>query len=124
MLIGNLGADPEVKTLESGKVVATFNIATNDSYKDADGNLVERVDWHRVVAWDRLAEIVGEHFKKGSRVYAEGSMHTRSWDDEDGNTRYTTEMKLREFRFLDSPNQKGESETDGDEVDPDESPFG
>jgi single-strand DNA-binding protein len=79
-----------------------MRLATNESYKDASGQLVEKTEWHSVVAWSRLAEICGEYLKKGSMVYFEGSLQTRSWDDKDGNTRYTTEVKAREMMMLDS----------------------
>ncbi len=101
MLIGNLGQDPEVRSTGSGTAVCNLRIATNESYKDQDGQLVEKTEWHSVVAWSRLAEICGEYLKKGSRVYFEGSLQTRSWEDRDGNTRYTTEIKAREMMMLD-----------------------
>ena len=100
ILIGNLGADPELRYTGSGTAVANFNLATNESYKDRDGNLVEKTEWHRVVAWDRLAEICGEYLKKGRSVYIEGSLQTRQWEDKDGNTKYTTEIKAREMQML------------------------
>ena len=81
--------------------MCNLRIATNESYKDQDGQLVEKTEWHSVVAWSRLAEICGEYLKKGSRVYFEGSLQTRSWEDRDGNTRYTTEIKAREMMMLD-----------------------
>ncbi len=86
----------------NGTAVCNLRIATNESYKDQDGQLVEKTEWHSVVAWSRLAEICGEYLKKGSRVYFEGSLQTRSWEDRDGNTRYTTEIKAREMMMLDS----------------------
>ena len=100
ILIGNLGADPELRYTGSGTAVCNFNVATNESYKDRDGNLVEKTEWHRVVAWDRLAEICAEYLKKGRQVYIEGSIQTRQWEDQDGNTKYTTEIKAREMQML------------------------
>lgn len=100
ILIGNLGADPELRYTGSGTAVCNMRIATNESYKDADGNMVEKTEWHSVVAWNRLAEICGEYLKKGSQAYFEGSLQTRSWDDKDGNTRYTTEIKVRDMQML------------------------
>ena len=102
ILIGNLGQDPELRYTGNGTAVCNLRIATNESYKDKDGQLVEKTEWHSVVAWSRLAEICGEYLKKGSRVYFEGSLQTRSWEDRDGNTRYTTEIKAREMMMLDS----------------------
>ena len=102
ILIGNLGQDPELRYTGSGTAVCNIRLATNESYKDQDGQLVEKTEWHSVVAWSRLAEICGEYLKKGSRVYFEGSLQTRSWEDRDGNTRYTTEVKAREMMMLDS----------------------
>lgn len=102
ILIGNLGADPELRYTGSGTAVCNLRLATSESYKDRDGNMVENTEWHSVVAWSRLAEICGEYLKKGSKVYIEGSLQTRQWEDKDGNTRYTTEVKAREMQMLDS----------------------
>ena len=100
ILIGNLGQDPELRYTGSGTAVCNLRLATNESYKDASGQLVERTEWHTIVAWSRLAEICGEYLKKGSQVYFEGSLQTRSYDDKDGNTRYVTEVKAREMMML------------------------
>lgn len=89
ILIGNLGKDPEVMTLESGVKFANVSVATNESYKGKDGNWVEQTEWHRVVLWRWLAE---KNLIKGDMVYVEGKLKTRSWDDKDGNKRYTTEV--------------------------------
>ena len=101
-LLGYLGADPDFKTTPSGAVVATFNIATNQVWKDKDGNKKEETDWHRCVAWRKLAEIIGEYLHKGSRVYLEGRLKSRSWEDKDGLTRYITEVIVGELKMLDS----------------------
>ena len=101
ILIGNLGQDPELRYTGSGTAVCNLRLATNESYKDANGEWVDKTEWHSVVAWARLAEICGEYLKKGSRVYFEGSLQTRSWDDKDGNTRYSTEIKARDMMMLD-----------------------
>lgn len=101
ILVGNLGQDPELRYTGSGTAVCNMRLATNESYKDRDGNMVDKTEWHNVVAWARLAEICNEYLQKGSKVYFEGSLQTRSWEDRDGNTRYTTEVKAREMRFLD-----------------------
>lgn len=100
ILIGNLGADPELRYTGSGTAVCNMRLATNESYKDANGDLVEKTEWHNVVAWARLAEICGEYLKKGSQVYFEGSLQTRQWEDKEGQTRYTTEVKAREMMML------------------------
>ena len=101
-LIGHLGSDPELRYTEGNVPVVSFNVATNESYKDQNGNLVERTEWHRIVAWRKLAELLGEYLRKGSKVYLEGKLQTRSWDDKDGNKRYTTEIVVSDFVFLDS----------------------
>lgn len=92
MVIGNLGADPEVRYTQNGTPVATFNIATSERWNDKDGNRQEHTEWHRIVVWRRLAEICGEHLKKGAKVFIEGKMQTRKWQDQNGNDRYTTEI--------------------------------
>jgi single-strand DNA-binding protein len=99
-LIGNLGADPELRYTGSGTAVANLRLATNESYKDASGEWVERTEWHSIVAWARLAEICNEYLKKGQQVYFEGSLQTRSYEDRDGNTKYVTEIKAREMMML------------------------
>jgi single-strand DNA-binding protein len=100
ILIGNLGQDPELRYTGSGTAVCNMRLATNESYKDASGQLVDRTEWHTVVAWSRLAEICAEYLKKGSQVYFEGSLQTRSYEDRDGNTKYVTEIKAREMMML------------------------
>jgi single-strand DNA-binding protein len=101
ILIGNLGQDPELRYTGNGTAVCNMRLATNESYRDAEGQLVEKTEWHSVVAWARLAEICGEYLKKGSQVYFEGSLQTRQWEDKEGQTRYTTEIKAREMMMLD-----------------------
>ncbi len=100
ILVGNLGQDPELRYTGSGTAVCNMRLATNESYKDSDGNMVDKTEWHNVVAWSRLAEICGEYLKKGSQVYFEGSLQTRTYDDRDGNTKYITEVKAREMMML------------------------
>jgi single-strand DNA-binding protein len=100
ILVGNLGADPEVRYTPQGTAVANFNVATNEVYKDREGNLQEKTEWHRVVCWDRLAEIVEKYLHKGSQVYIEGSLQTRQYEDKDGVTKYTTEIKARDMQML------------------------
>lgn len=102
MLIGNLGKDPELRYTTSGVAVATFSLATNESWKDADGNLQERTEWHNIVAWKKLAEICGEWLKKGKKVYIEGRIQTRSYDDKNtGTKKYITEIVADNMIMLD-----------------------
>jgi len=103
ILIGNLGADPEVRTTPAGKMVATISVATSESYKDAQGNKQDKSEWHRVVLWDKLAELAQRFLKKGRKVSIEGKIQTRSWDDQQtGAKRYSTEIIGREMVFIDS----------------------
>lgn len=100
-LIGNLGADPEVRYTANGSAVANIRLATAESWRDKEsGENQERTEWHRVVFFSRLAEIVGEYLKKGSQVYIEGRLQTRKWQDRDGNDRYTTEIVANEMQML------------------------
>ncbi len=99
-LIGNLGSDPEIRYTQSGAQVATFNVATTERWKGQDGQVQESTEWHKIVAWSRLAEICGEYLHKGSKVYIEGKIQTRKWQDKDGNDRYTTEIIAREMKML------------------------
>lgn len=121
-LIGRLGADPELKYTPAGKATATISLATNEAWKDADGNKKESTDWHRVVAWGKLAEIMGQYLKKGSLVYVEGKIKTRSYD-QDGAKKYITEIIAHGMEMLGgksdgasaTPQQHDEPEpTDGD----------
>jgi single-strand DNA-binding protein len=107
-LIGNLGRDPEGRTTQGGKKVVTLRIATSESWKDQHGNRVERTEWHRVVIWnDRLGEIAEKYLTTGSKVYLEGKLATRKWQDQDGKDRYSTEIELTPYNgvltFLTSP---------------------
>ncbi|MCP4993262.1 MAG: single-stranded DNA-binding protein [Gammaproteobacteria bacterium] len=103
ILIGNLGGDPEVRYMPNGNAVANVTVATSESWKDKNtGESQERTEWHRVVFFRRLAEIVGEYLKKGSKVYVEGKLQTRKWQDQNGNDRYTTEIVANEMQMLDS----------------------
>lgn len=101
ILVGNLGQDPEVKYMPSGGAVANISIATTDNWKDkATGEKKEKTEWHRVVFFNRLAEIVGEYLRKGSQVYIEGNLRTRKWQDQSGQDRYSTEIVAREMTML------------------------
>ncbi|MCB0548753.1 MAG: single-stranded DNA-binding protein [Phaeodactylibacter sp.] len=100
ILIGNLGRDPEVRRLENGAVVAKFPIATNENYKDKSGEWQSQTEWHDIVVWRNLAERAESTLKKGMGVYVEGKLTHRSWQDQDGNTRYTTEVVGSYFRII------------------------
>lgn len=102
ILIGNLGADPEVRYTASGTAVANFRIATSETWNDKQGQKQERTEWHRIVAWGRTAELAGEYLAKGRQVYIEGRIQTRQWDDREGNKRYTTEIVTQSMKFLGS----------------------
>ena len=107
ILIGNLGKDPEVRYQQSGAAVANLSVGTSETWKDKNsGENRESTEWHKVVFFGRLAEIAGEYLKKGSKVYIEGSIKTRKWQDKDGNDRYTTEIVGREMQMLDGKSQK------------------
>lgn len=102
ILIGNLGNDPETKFLPSGGAVTNVSLATSESWKDKQtGQMQERTEWHRVVFFNKLAEIAGEYLKKGSKVYVEGSLRTRKWQGQDGQDRYTTEIVVSDMQMLD-----------------------
>jgi single-strand DNA-binding protein len=109
ILIGNLGADPEMKYTAGGTAMCKFRLATSEQFRDRDGNNQERTEWHKVVVWAKLAEICGQYLSKGRQVYVEGSLQTRSWDDQDGNKRFMTEVVAREVQFLGSGGPGGGS---------------
>ena len=102
ILIGNLGRDPEVRHLEGGATVANFPIATTETYKDKNGNRQEQTEWHNIVLWRSLADVAEKYLKKGMQIYIEGKLRTRSWEDKDGNKRYTTEVVGETFTMLGS----------------------
>lgn len=110
MLIGRLTRDPEIRTTPTGQTVASFSIATNRTWKDSAGNKKEKVEYHNIVAWRKLAEIIQQYVKKGSRLYLEGRLETRSWDDQTGNKKYRTEVIADSMIMLDT---KGSSERTG-----------
>lgn len=107
ILVGNLGQDPELRYTGTGTAVCNLRLATNESYKDASGEWIERTEWHSIVAWGRLGEICNEYLHKGSQVYFEGSLQTRSYEDRDGNTKYVTEIKAREMMILSGRGDSG-----------------
>ena len=100
ILIGRLGADPEIRYTPSGAEVATFRMATSESWTNKSGEKEERTEWHRIVAWRSLAKICGEFLSKGKLVYIEGRLRTRSWEDRDGNKRTTTEIEATDMKML------------------------
>jgi single-strand DNA-binding protein len=119
ILIGNLGKDPELRYTPSGTAVASFSLATNERYKDKEGNWQDRTEWHKIVAWQRLAEIAGEYLKKGRTCYIEGRLQTRSWDDkESGQKKYSTEIVASDLVLLGGQGQgqgQGQGGRDHDE---------
>ena len=123
IVVGNLGRDPEMRYTPSGVPVATFSIATSEEWKDKDsGQKQERTDWHRIVAWRGLAEICGKYLRKGSQVYIEGKIQTRSWEDRDGVQRYTTEIIAQNMQMLGSPARQGRGGEIDDVYRPEEPP--
>jgi len=108
ILIGNLGADPEVKYLSSGTAVANFRMATTENRVNRSGEKTPITEWHRIVAFGRLAEICGEYLNKGKQVYIEGRLRTRTWEDKDGNKRSTTEIVTTRMQMLGAPGAPGE----------------
>lgn len=121
ILIGNLGNEPEVRFSQNGAAIASFSMATTETFKDAQGNKQEKTEWHRIVAFGRLGEICGEYLQKGSKVYIEGRLQTRKWDDKEGVTRYTTEIVAREMKMLSArsgSSSQGNQNGQSDQVDP------
>jgi single-strand DNA-binding protein len=111
ILVGNVGKDPEVKYSPSGTPIAKFSLATNEKYKDRSDEWQERTEWHNIVAWQRLAEIVGEYVKKGAKLYIEGKLQTSSWEDrESGTKKYRTEIVARDLVLLGSHENDGGGE--------------
>ena len=113
ILVGNLGNDPEIKYTAGGTPMARFSIATSEQWTDkASGEKKERTEWHRIIVWNKLAELCGQYLQKGRQVYIEGNLQTRSWDDKDGIKRYTTEVRAQTIQFLGgSPTHKTDPST-------------
>jgi single-strand DNA-binding protein len=133
MVIGNLGADPEMRYTANGNAVTTFNVATNESWTDGSGERRERTEWFSVVTWNRLAETCAQYLTKGRSVYVEGRLQTRSWEGQDGQKRYRTEVVAETVRFLGGRDSGGGGgdygagmpagpDADGD-IEPDDLPF-
>jgi len=100
ILVGNLGRDPELRYIQSGQAVANFTLATNDRWRDKEGNNQERTEWHRIVVWGKSAENCAQYLQKGRSVYVEGRLQTREWEDKEGNKRQTTEVVAQAVQFL------------------------
>jgi single-strand DNA-binding protein len=118
ILVGNVGTDPEVRSLEGGNTKAKFRLATTEIYKDKDGNRVEHTEWHNIVAWRSLADIVGKYIKKGNQVFIEGKLRTRQWEDKDGIKKQITEIVAETINLLgkretDSRNTNSNTAADG-----------
>lgn len=108
ILVGNLGADPEVRTSPNGSVIANLRLATGEAWRDQQGQLQERTEWHRVVVFGRTAEIARDYLRKGSKIYLEGRLQTRKWQDKNGQDQYTTEVVAQEFQMLDRAGGAGD----------------
>ena len=113
VILGNVGDDPSIRYMPNGKAVANFTVATSESWKDQQGQKQERTEWHRCTAYDKLAEIIGEYIKKGSKLYLEGKLQTRKWQDQQGQDRYTTEIIVSEMQMLDGKPQQGSQQQQG-----------
>ena len=100
IILGNLGADPEIRQSQNGSSVANFNVATTEKWKDKEGNDQEATEWHRIVVWGKQAEIAGEYLGKGRQIYVEGRLQTKTWKDKEGNDRTTTEINCQRFLML------------------------
>jgi single-strand DNA-binding protein len=114
MLIGYLGADPEMRYTQSGAAITNFSIATNETWSDREGGKKERTEWHRIVAFGKLGELCDNYLRKGRQVYVEGRLQTRQWDDRDGNKRYTTEVVARDIVFLGGRNDEQQDKRNND----------
>lgn len=113
ILVGNLGADPELRYAPSGMAIANFRIATTETWKDKNGAKQDKTEWHRIVAFGKLAEICGEYLNKGKQIYVEGKIQTRQWEDKDGNKRYTTEVVAQTMQMLGPAGEKGAASASG-----------
>lgn len=114
IIVGRLGADPEVKAVTSGQNVARLSVATSENWTDKGGQKQERTEWHRIVVWGKLADLCGRHLSKGRQVYIEGRLQTRQWEDNQGQKRYTTEVVANTVQFLGSAGGERESQTSHD----------
>jgi len=112
ILVGHLGADPEMKYTASGQAVSRFNLATSESWTDKNGQKQDRTEWHRIVVWGKLGELCSKHLSKGRQAYIEGRIQTRQWEDQQGQKRYTTEVIANTVQFLGSPNAQRSSSSE------------
>ncbi len=115
LLIGHIGQDPEKRITPGGHSVVNISLATTERFKDKEGNNQERTEWHRVVFWNRQAELIEQYCGKGSQIYVEGSLQTREWQDKDGNRRFSTDIVARNMQFLDSKPKTGQGGYQGDQ---------
>ncbi|MFC3095292.1 single-stranded DNA-binding protein [Alteromonas sediminis] len=113
ILVGNLGNDPEVRYMPNGNAVANLSLATSESWKDQQGQMQERTEWHRLTMYRRLAEVAGEYLRKGSQIYVEGKLQTRKWQDQQGQDRYTTEIIVDQMQMLGGRGQDGAGQGGG-----------
>jgi single-strand DNA-binding protein len=113
IIVGRLGADPEVKAVGQGSTVTRLNVATSENWMGKDGQKQERTEWHRIVVWGKLAEICGKHLSKGRQVYVEGRLQTRKWEDQQGQAKYTTEIVANTVQFLGSANGERSADNSG-----------
>ncbi len=111
IVLGRLGADPEVKNVSSNQTVARLSLATSENWTDREGQKQERTEWHRIVVWGKLAELCGKYLTKGRQVYVEGRLQTRSWEDPQGQKKYTTEIVANTVQFLGGPNESAQTTT-------------
>lgn len=112
ILLGRLGADPELKTISNGNSVARFNLATSESWVDKEGQRQERTEWHRIVVWGRVGELAAKRLSKGKQVFIEGRIQTRTWEDQQGQKRYTTEVVANSVQFLEPSAERSEGSYD------------
>lgn len=109
-LLGNVGNEPEIRRFDGGSMVATLSIATSKKYKNKQGETIEETEWHNLEAWNKSAEIIEKYVKKGSRLYVEGELKSRSWDGENGEKRYKTFINVRDFSLMDRPQSQGQNQ--------------
>ena len=122
ILVGRLGADPEMRYTNSGTGVCNFNLATSENWTDKQGQKQERTEWHRIVVWAKLGELCNEYLKKGRQTYVEGRLQTRAWQDKEGNKRYTTEIVANTVQFLGSADRTASKAPEGESA-PSETTF-
>ncbi|MEK6772688.1 MAG: single-stranded DNA-binding protein [Bdellovibrionota bacterium] len=124
ILVGRLGADPEVKTISQGQTVAKLSVATSESWTGKDGQKQERTEWHKVTVWGKLAEICGKHLSKGRQVYVEGKLQTRSWEDQQGQKKYATDIVASTVQFLGAATERSSTSNNSSSDDMNYQDFG